>query len=224
MPINNKVGVVSFPRDLYIDVPGMYPMKVNQIMGLGDFEAVQGAFAQNWGVHIDHYVMTNFQGFVDIVDSLEGIEVEVAQSLTDDCDLPQAVDGDCTVDPGTLHMDGSTALWYIRSRQTSSDYDRLRRAQEVGFAAFKKLINLNAIPRLYELYNGYSKTVQTDMRPGDIIPLLPQAARVFKDKSLMSQAVINEDEASPSWAYDGMWILLPDNEAIKQVLLNTGVR
>ncbi len=221
---NNKVSVVSFPRDLYVDVPDMYPMKINQIMGFGKFESMQKMFEKNWGVRIDHYVMTNFQGFMQIVNDLGGLDVEVGQTLTDACDLPQAVDGDCTVDPGTVKMDGPTALWYIRSRETSSDYDRLRRAQEVGWAAFRKMITLNAITRLPELYSSYNKTIQTDMRPADMLPLMPLAARVFKDKSLMSQAVIGEEQASPSWAYDGMWILLPDNEAIKQVLQNTGVR
>ncbi len=220
----NKIGVVSFPRDLYLEVPGLGSLKINQIMGLGKFEAMQAVFAQNWGIQIDHYVMTNFDGFVEIVNSLGGLEVEVDQTLTDDCDLPQAVDGDCTVNPGPVQMDGLTALWYIRSRQTSSDYDRLRRAQEVGWAAFKKLITLNGITRLPELYNTYSKSMQTDLRPSDLIPLLPQAARVFKDKSLMTQAVINETEATPSWAWDGMWILLPDNQAIKKVMADAGVQ
>ncbi len=220
----SKVSVVSFPRDLYVEVPGLYPMKINQIMGLGKFEAVQQMFEQSWGVHIDHYVMTNFQGFVQIVNDLGGLDVEVAQALTDDCDLPQAIDGDCTVNPGTVKMDGPTALWYIRSRQTSSDFDRLRRSQEVAYAAFKKLITLNAITRLPELYASYSQTIQTDMRPANMIPLMPLAARVFKDKGLMSQAVINEDQAVPGWTYDGMWILQPDNAAIQSVMQAAGVK
>lgn len=220
----NRVGVVSFPRDLYVEVPVLYPAKINQVMALGGFAAMQSLFEKNFGVHVDHYLMTNFAGFVQIVDDLGGIEVQVGQALTDSCDLPQAVDGDCTVIPGAVEMNGPTALWYIRSRETTSDYDRLRRTQEVGEAAFKKLIGVNAITRLPELYASYSKSVQTDMKVGDIIPLLPVAAHAFKDTGLVRQASIGESEASPSWSWDGMWILLPDENAIRRVLEQTGVQ
>jgi polyisoprenyl-teichoic acid--peptidoglycan teichoic acid transferase len=169
----NMVSVVSFPRDLFIDVPGRYGMKINTVMGVGGFKALRTTFDKNFGVKPRFYVMTNFQGIVNIIDSMEGIDIEVAETLTDRCDLPQAVDGDCTVEPGIVHMDGLTALWYIRARETTSDYDRLRRTQEVGYAIFKKMISADAILRLPELYNALSDSFETNMRVNDIVPLLP---------------------------------------------------
>jgi anionic cell wall polymer biosynthesis LytR-Cps2A-Psr (LCP) family protein len=168
--------------------------------------------------------MTNFQGIVDIVDSLDEIEVEVSEAMTDRCDLPQAVDGDCTVEPGTVRMDGQTALWYVRAREATSDYDRLRRAQEVGYAIFKKMVSANAIGRLSELYTAYGDSVETNMRLNDIIPLLPVAARAYKDHSLIQAAAIGENEATPTFSWDGMWILMPDLEAVKGVLRGVGVQ
>ena len=72
----------------------------------------------------------DFQGFKGIIDSLGGINVNVGSYLSDNCDLPQAVDRYCTVYPGVMNMDGGTALWYVRSRHTSSDIDRNRRQQD----------------------------------------------------------------------------------------------
>jgi polyisoprenyl-teichoic acid--peptidoglycan teichoic acid transferase len=221
---SNQVSVVSFPRDLFVDVPGRYAMKINSIMGVGGFKSVRAAFEKNFDVKPRYYVMTNFQGIIHIVDSLDSIEVEIKEPLTDRCDLPQSVDGECTVEPGTVKMDGKTALWYVRSRESSSDYDRLRRAQEVGYAIFKKLISGDAISRLPELYSAYGDSFETNMRVNDIIPLLPVAARAYKDHDLIQTAAIGESEATPTWSWDGMWILLPDLNAVKNVLKETGIQ
>jgi polyisoprenyl-teichoic acid--peptidoglycan teichoic acid transferase len=143
--------------------------------------------------------------------------------MTDRCDLPQAVNGDCTVEPGSVQMDGLTALWYTRARESTSDYDRLRRAQEVGYAIFKKMISADAIGRLPELFSAYGDSVETNMRINDIIPLLPSAARAYKDHSLIQTAAIGENEATPTFSWDGMWILLPDLDAVKSVLREAGI-
>jgi polyisoprenyl-teichoic acid--peptidoglycan teichoic acid transferase len=219
----NQVSVVSFPRDLFIDVPGRDPMKINTIMGAGGFKSLRAAFEKNFDIKPRYYVMTNFQGIVNIVDSLDGIDVDVAETMTDRCDLPQAVNGDCTVEPGSVQMDGLTALWYTRARESTSDYDRLRRAQEVGYAIFKKMISADAIGRLPELFSAYGDSVETNMRINDAIPLLPSAARAYKDHSLIQTAAIGENEATPTFSWDGMWILLPDLDAVKSVLREAGI-
>jgi anionic cell wall polymer biosynthesis LytR-Cps2A-Psr (LCP) family protein len=74
-------------------------------------------------------MMVNYNGFKDVVNSLDGIDVEVTQELQDSCKLDPS--GWCIMKPGMTHMDGGTALWYSRSRLTTSDFDRNRRAQDV---------------------------------------------------------------------------------------------
>jgi LCP family protein required for cell wall assembly len=219
----NQVSVVSFPRDLFIEVPEHYPMKINTVMEMGGFKALRDAFEQNFGVRPRYYVMTHFQGVIDIVDSLDGVTVAVTEPLTDRCDLPQAVDGYCSVEPGAVPMDGATALWFIRSRESTSDYDRLRRSKEVGHAIFDKMISGGAIGRVAELYGAYRESLDTNMGVSDIIPLLPVAARVYKDQNLVQAAAIGENEAAPTWSWDGMWILMPDLEAIRGVMRSVGI-
>jgi LCP family protein required for cell wall assembly len=219
---NMKVSVVSFPRDLWVKVPDMYEMKINQVQGLGGFEATQAMFHENFGVRPDYYILTNFYGFTEIINTLKGIDVTVAQTLTDDCDLPQAVDGDCTVEPGVVYMDGDTALWYVRSRQTSSDFDRLRRAQEVLSAAFQKMIQINGLLRLPKLFLVFSDNVSSNLKLKTIESLLPVANQVYRDRSRVSLFAITEEQATPSWSWNGMWILLPDEEAIHNLLKEAG--
>lgn len=219
-----KISIISFPRDLWVRVPGLYEMKINQVHALGGFDAVAGLFEENFGIRPDYYVLTNFEGFTGIIDSLNGVDVQIAQELTDDCDLPQAVDGDCTVYPGVSHMDGATALWYVRSRHTSSDYDRMRRMQEVSFAIFSRLMSLNAISHLPDLYDSYQDMVQTNVTVQDALPLLPLAKKAFDDSSIISRYAIDEDYATESWSWDGMWILLPDEAAINQLIREAGAK
>lgn len=220
----NTVSAVSFPRDLWVKVPSMYEMKINQVQGLGGFEATAGMFEANFGVKPDYYVMTNFDGFTQFIDNRGGIEVEVGQELTDDCDLPQAKDGDCTVMPGTEHMDGPTALWYVRSRHTTSDLDRLRRAQEVIYAICKKMIDFRSIVTLTEMKAELEGNVETNLSIEKVISLLPVAAHVLNNPDSIHRAAIGEEQASPFWSWNGMWILLPDYEKIDGLLRDAGLK
>mgnify|MGYP000885201933 CR=1 FL=1 len=222
-PAKGTASAVSFPRDLWVEPPTLYPMKINMIQAIGGFDAMAAMFETNFGVRPDYYVLTNFSGFTHLIDSLGGIDVHIGQPLTDSCDLPQAQGGICHVDEGVLPMDGATALWYARSRASTSDYDRLRRAQEVVQAVFVRMMSLDALTRLPEYYEIISQDVETNMTLGDIAPLAPFAVRLFQDPARIRRFVINEEQAYPSWSWDGMWILVPDPGAVRALLAEAGI-
>ena len=220
---NNQVSAVSFPRDMWVKVPALYEMKINSIFQSGQFDAMAGMFQANFGVKPDYYVLTNFEGFTRFIDLLRGIDVQVAQPLKDNCDLPSlAVNGDCSVKPGTVWMEGTEALWYVRSRETSSDFDRLRRAQEVLVAVFKKMITRNAILKIPQLQASLKDNVETNMPFTKIVPLIPVAQKIFSDTTRIKTFAITEDQSTPFISWNGEWILLPDLPAIHDVLAKAG--
>ena len=219
---NAQVSAVSFPRDMWVKVPTLYEMKINQVMELGGFDAMAGMFKANFGVKPDYYVLTNFKGFTTFIDLLRGIDVQVGKALKDDCDLPMRVKGDCSVKPGEVHMDGTMALWYARSRQTSDDFDRLRRAQEILEAVFKKMITRNAITKIPKLQASLKDNVETNLTFKKMLPLVPVAEKVFNDTSRIKSFAITEDQSTPFISWNGMWILLPDDQAIHEVLAKAG--
>jgi LCP family protein required for cell wall assembly len=223
-PQTMMVSAVSFPRDLWVKVPSLYEMKINQVFALGGFDAMVEMFQANFGVTPDYYVLTNFAGFTQFVDQQGGVDVAVGQELTDDCDLPQAQNGDCTVKPGVVHMNGATALWYVRSRATSSDFDRLRRAQEVLYGLFKKMANLGSLSKLSEIKAALEGNVETNMSIEKAISFLPFGVRVIQYPEKIQRFAITEDQSTPSWSWNGMWILLPDTEAIQSLLQKAGVK
>jgi len=117
-------------------------------------------------------------------------------------------------------MDGATALWYVRSRYSTSDIDRLRRAQEVLLAIFQRLMNLDAIAKAPQLWSDFSSSIETDMRLDQILALLPLAPALLADQTRIHQYSIDYQEVTgyivPQTGAD---VLLPDYSDIA-VLLN----
>ncbi len=149
---DGTLNLVSFPRDLWVYLPGRFMQRINTAQEFGGFELVQSTFQYNFGFTPQSYVLTNFTGFQSVIDTLGGIDVQVGRTFTDARDgYPRGY----TVQPGLVHMDGTTALWYIRARKTTSDLDRLRRAQEVILAMGHKLLSLDALTRIPQLYTDF---------------------------------------------------------------------
>ena len=120
-------------------------------------------------------------------------------------------------------MNGETALWYVRSRHSSSDFDRLRRAQEVLFAAFKKMFDLGSLNKLPELKATLDKTVQTNMTIEQGLSLMPLAIAVIQSPDKVKRFAITEEQTTESISWNGMWILLQNPGAIPAVLKEAGM-
>ena len=213
-----KVSLVSFPRDLWVDIPGLQEERINTAMGYGGFPLLASTFEYNFAIPIDHYMMTNFAGFTDIVDTLGGIEVDAAINTADQCDLSYAHGAWCSVGPGIETLDGETALWYVRSRKTSSDFDRTRRAQEVLIGLFKKLMSFNAVTQAPELYNQFIDSVETDMSLGDILEIADVAPAILSDTSRIQRYAIGMDHVSPMTTTTGAYILQPNYDAVWAII------
>jgi polyisoprenyl-teichoic acid--peptidoglycan teichoic acid transferase len=215
----NKITITSFPRDLYVEIPGLQDERINTAMGYGGFSLMTSTFEHNFAIHVDHYIMTTFTGFRKIVDTLGGIEIEAAQNTADRCDLSYAPHSWCSVGPGKEYLDGEKALWYSRSRYTSNDFDRTRRAQEVLIGLFKKLMSLDAISKAPELYNEFVSSVETDMTLSDFVQFLPVAASVAADSGRIQRFAVGTNEATPyTIPSSGAYVLLPNYDAIWEIV------
>jgi LCP family protein required for cell wall assembly len=219
--LNPKTGtasVVSFPRDLYVYVTNWQMQRINTAVQHGGFETMQDTLEYNLGIVPDHYIMTEFDGFKGIVNTLGGIEVNTAKKLSDSCEIPLGSGTRwCSVGPGIMHMDGDLALWYVRSRYSSSDFDRERRAQEVMQALFQKMISINALTRAPDLYTQFVASTDTDMGLDTILPLLGLAAQLG-DGNAVSRYTIDSRHVTAWITPSGGYVQLPNTEAIQAVL------
>ena len=219
MPEQGLATLTSFPRDLYVFIPGIGYERINTSQAFGGFELTPETFKYNFDAPVDHYMMTNFAGFVSIVDSLGGISVNASQELYDRCDLPQAINKMCYVPVGRTIMDGQTALWYVRSRYSTSDFDRTRRAQEVIIAILQKTMNLNAAGRATELYKLFQSSVETDIPLELVVKMLPLAVRIIDQPETLQRFAISEDDVTHyTVPATGAMVVIPDNEAIAEII------
>jgi len=220
--INRRTGatsVVSFPRDLYVTLPGYRQERINVAQALGGFELTQATYQYNFGFMPDYYVMTNFQGFKNIIDSLGGITVNASRELYDSCDLSwQDGSGKCSAGPGEVQMDGETALWYVRSRYSSSDFDRTRRAQEVIKATFVKMMSLNAISKIPDLYSALKSNVETNIPLDVIISLARFAPGLIANTDQIKQYAIGSQDVWAWMTAEGAQVLLPNPDRIQPIL------
>ena len=187
-----SVTLLSIPRDLYVYIPGYQFNKINVADEHGEFTHFPGGGAAllkqtieyNLGIHVDYYARVDFAGFIKIVDTLGGIDVLANCPLEDifpDDPITEnpAVTGKISIQkPGLVHLDGKHALWYARSRETTSDWDRSLRQQRTLRAMWNKANQLGLIAKLPELWNDLSTTVKTDLKLNDILWLAGIGARL----------------------------------------------
>lgn len=221
-PQQNTVTALSFPRDLIVKIPRYGDERINVVMQMGGFDLMQDTLDQTYGTRPKYYFMTNFAGFTGLINSIGGIEIDAAAELTDACDLYWSTAGQCTINVGKNTLDGDSALWYIRSRHSTSDFDRMRRAQEVMLGIFHRFMTMEAMWRLPELFAQYSQDVETNMPLDKILSLLPVAAKMAQDPGQIQRFAIPE-YMTANWIMDsGASVLLPDYEAIKEIVKEAG--
>ncbi len=207
-PQTGSTVLASFPRDTYVYIPGYGYNRINTAMEFGGFPALVDTLAYNFGIRPEHYVLVDFGGFKALIDTLGGIDVNVPRRL---CDHLRCVG------PGVVHMDADTALWYARSRETTSDFDRARRQQEVLLAIARRLLSLDALSRAPELYALFRGMVLTDLSLGDVVQLAAQAGKFSPDR--VATVVFAPPQYGVSWITpQGAYVMLPNISAIQTQL------
>ncbi|MBN1266089.1 MAG: LCP family protein [Anaerolineales bacterium] len=214
-PGEARAVMVSIPRDLYVYIPGWKMQRINAAMPHGKFEMLSDTIRYSLGIDLDYYIMTEFWAFEKAVNMLGGIDVASTGWLGDECGgkfYSYAPDS-------TYHMDGAAALCYARMRKRSSDYDRTRRQQELIAAFFDKIISMDGLSRVPELYELYEHTFYTNMTVESVVELVPLAAELALHPDRIERYRIDQDKVIP-WRVPttGAAVLLPDFETIQEML------
>jgi LCP family protein required for cell wall assembly len=209
----NSVKLTAFPRDLYVYIPGYTMQRINTAMAWGGFEALASTMEYNFGVRPDYYVLISLQAFKDAIDSIGGVRVDVQRDL---CDQRDAFGWYC-VSASTIWMSGETALWYVRSRHTTSDLDRGRRQQEVLDAVFDKLMSLNSLTHAQDMYDVYKNDVTTNLDFQTLSSFIPIAYSVATTYKIQYRTI------GKGLVYDwinttGAMVLIPNRPAVVEVM------
>ena len=155
---HESVYVTSFPRDLYIDIPGHGKDRINAALAFGGPSLAVATVEDYTGVPIDHVALIDFEGIEGLVDTLGGIDVQVPMDFE--------ADG-MQFTAGTQSMDGQEALVFVRQRQqfADGDFQRNRNQQAVLAGIADKLISADTLTdprRLADTIESVSPFLTTD--------------------------------------------------------------
>jgi LCP family protein required for cell wall assembly len=229
-PERQLASLVSIPRDLYVAIPGHGKTRLNMADNFGEAENYPGGgpgllkemLEQNAGLTFDRYIRIDFQGFVEAIDALGGLDVDV-RCPTELWVPNMKASGEYVLlhsfSPGLHHMDGELALIYSRARAHTRAFDRDRRQREVLLALRNRVLELGApglLPKLFELLGSMSLHVQTDLEPAEMVALAQLMTRVPAYN--LSQEGIDLSLA-PQWTTgDGAWVMRPHRGQIKTLM------
>ncbi len=159
---------------------------------------------RNFGVRPDRYVRLDFRGFVELIDAVGGITIDVERVIVDNA-YPTEDGGVTSVrfESGVQHMDGARALIYARTRHADDDYHRAERQQQVVSALMVRLKNPGNWPAVLGVLNRY---VETDLNLWDMTMLSPS---LLLSGGRFERLVIDRDYIRPAEGYS-----VPDYEQL----------
>jgi LCP family protein required for cell wall assembly len=207
-----QVNLTSFPRDLYVTVPGFGTDRINTAWLRGGYDLLEQTFQHNFGITPDYHVLVDFSTFKKIIDQLGGLDVNVGEKVSD-----YRAGYWVTIPKGMVHMDADDVLWYVRTRKTTNDIARNRRQQEVLMAIFDKLVSMDALSRVPEFYDLYKENVKTDITLVDALKWLPFAVKIAETRNIKSFALTYNqfyDYITPG----GAMVLVPNQQAMMKVI------
>jgi len=230
----NTVSMLSFPRDLFVYIPGWTMQRLNLAFTHGEqvgwtgggFGLLRQTIFYNFGINIHYYVEVKLSGFKQIIDTLGGVNLTVDCAIQDreliGAEPPTQAKGPddkgyYVLPIGAYTLNGDGALWYARSRHSSSDFDRGRRQQQLLRAILRAARNSGQITKLPELWSQLTQVVQTDLTFEDMVGLLPYALNVDPDR--IEHFVFNRLYHTTPWTPpDGSNVQLPVPETVQQLM------
>lgn len=181
-PSSKTVGMLSIPRDFYINVPGYGLHKLDEAYGLGGVALSRRTIEEDFGIPINYYAWVGLDGFIKVIDTVGGVDVDVLHPITDG-QYPDDVGANANdpyafkrlyLSPGPQHLDGPTALEYVRSRHADliGDFGRSARQQQVLTALKARLDNPSIFGELPQIAKDLNGFVKTDMELPDVLKLM----------------------------------------------------
>lgn len=157
-----NVKLLSIPRDAYMYIPEVgYETKINHAHAFGGPRATIEAVEGKLNIPIDYYVRINFEAFMDVVDALDGVTVDVPYEFTeqDSRDKANAIH----LLPGYQRLNGEEALALARTRKKDTDVMRGQRQQQIIEALLKRSLNVQSVLKYDEVIDAIGENLKTNM-------------------------------------------------------------
>lgn len=176
-PVTHTVGMFSIPRDLWVRIPGYGYGKIQIAYEIGGIASTRATIEQNFGIPIDYYAWVGLQGFQKMIDTVGGVNMDLAHPVLDDA-YPDDLNASdpyaymrLFLSAGPQHLDGVQALQFVRSRHGDliGDFGRSSRQQQLLLALKQRLTGPTLITHLPQLAADMQDSVRTDVPLTDLL-------------------------------------------------------
>jgi len=211
-PVARTAGMLSIPRDLWVEIPGFEHNRINTAYFLGESYNLPGGgpelamqTVENViGVPVDYYAVIYFHAFEDMVDEIGGIDVLVTEEIK----ISPIGRTSFILPAKATHLDGAQTLAYARARKTEGgDFDRARRQQQVALAIRDRILGFDMVPTLIRrapaIYDDMSSGLLTNLSFDQMFRLALLAFEIPPDdirKGIIAPPDMVEFETLPTGA------------------------
>lgn len=218
-PLSQSAGILSVPRDLWVAIPGFKHGKINTAYYLGAAYQLPGGgpglavktVEQFLGVPINYYAQIDFGAFIQFIDEIGGVKVDVPEPITIDL-LGSGSATKKKLQPGVQVLPGEWALAYARARYTEGgDFDRAQRQQQVILGIRDRILSLDMLPVLLGkatvLYQQLASGIHTNLSLDEATKLAVLASQIPQEN--IRQGIIGKDRVLFGRSPDDLSILIP---------------
>ena len=194
-----RISLVSFLRDLYVQIPGYSDNRLNTPYLFGGFPLLYKAMEVNFGIHVDCGFVIDFDGFKKVIDVLGGVDIELTAAEAKYMKLG--------TERAIYHMDGATALSYSRIRHLDSDFGRANRQRNVMYAIYEMVQKMSLVD-LLKLVDTIMPYMQTDMDNSKMLSTITSCYKLLGNE-LYTYKIPAQDAFSFAYVR-GMAVILPN--------------
>jgi LCP family protein required for cell wall assembly len=225
-PVTKTAGMLSVPRDLWTVIPGFTPNKINTAYYYGELYNVPGGgpavamrtVEQVIGVPIDYYAQIDFNAFINFIDLIGGVKIDVPEPITVD---PLGSDTiPRTLEPGRQVLPGWLALAYARERHApGGDFARSQRQQQIVIGIRDRILEFDLLPGLIasagDIFTELSSGINTNLPLDDALRIAVLATQINIDD--IKRGVIGEEHILYGESPDELAILIPIPDKIREL-------
>ena len=214
-PKKKKAAILSIPRDTRVKIQVHGFDKINAAYAYGGHKLTQSTVENLLGVEMEHYVLINVNAFTKIIDAIGGVDINVEKRMY--YEDPWDDNGGLVINlyPGQQHMDGKTAITYVRYRDEEGDIGRIARQQKFMQAVMDKLTSPAIIPRIPAIIGEVVDCIDTDLSVKQMIEFM-SALKDAQARGLQTEML----PGKPMYI-GGISYWLPDLSKLRTTIANT---
>ncbi|MBQ3931307.1 MAG: LCP family protein [Firmicutes bacterium] len=209
----NTITLLSLMRDLYVEIEGYKNNKLNASYAFGGTRLLNSTIEKNLGIHIDHDVIINFDGFIKAMTEVGSLEISLSKA---EVDYLLGLHPKWKLEEGVNTLNSSQLLEYVRARHLDgADWGRTERQRKVIMAAYKRYRS-QGVGAMLELINKVTPYIKTDMSNGEIVSTVQTV--VSSGMNIGKNAAVPTGNTYRSMYVRGRAVLVPDMAAVSKAV------